>query len=127
MYDRPFHNSRKAGRHVKTYLSSKGQAGQTKIDQWRCLEGGQRVTQESLGYVADMFPQIVEAAFGQADLEKELRRLQSESGEVSEATGASSLKSGSKGLDRPQWARFWYPIVLLNLEVKKGLPLKRVE
>lgn len=44
LYHKPFDNFRKAGRHVKTYLPSKGPVGQALIDQWLCLEGGQRFT-----------------------------------------------------------------------------------
>lgn len=124
LYHKPFNNFRKAGRHVKTYLPSKGQVGQALIDQWLCLEDGLRFTQEILGYVADMFPQIVEAAYSQEKVENEMRRLQSESGEESDAL---TSETASKRPDKSQWARFWYPTVLLNLEVKKALPPDGVE
>lgn len=63
---------------------------------------------ESLGYVADMFPQIVEA----------YREDEAEEA----ASGLSVTRSNSTGL-----GHFWYPTLLLNLEIKKALPPEGVE
>lgn len=103
LHQKPFDNFRKAGRHVKTYLPSKGQVGKALIDQWLCLKDGQRFTQESLGYVADMFPQIVETAYEQEELKRDMNRLQSESGEVLDAPKS---EANSSGLDKSHWATF---------------------
>ena len=55
---------------------------------------------ESLGYVADMFPQIVEA--------------------YRDDPAANSA-------DGKKWPSFWYPTILLNLEIKKVFPPEGVE
>ena len=124
LHHKPFSSFRKAGQHVRTYLPRDGQVGQALIDQWLCLENEQRFTSESLGYVADMFPQIVEAAYGPEDLEREGRKVRSGSGQSPDAPTPSVAFKGS---GKSQWAEFWYPTVLLNLEFKKALPLEGVE
>ncbi len=85
----------------------------------------ERFTQESLGYVADIFPQIIETAYGQGDLEREMKKAPADQGvrDMGSWTSASSRK-GSK---QSQWARFWYPTVVLNLDIKKALPLEGAE
>ena len=92
---------------------------------------GERFTQESLGYVVDSFPQLVETADTSGDLREEMVRLQmgGSSKEVAklEHAGRSGSETAAGNLARSQWAQFWYPTVLLNMEVKKALPSEGVE
>lgn len=120
----PFPNFRKAGLHVKTYLPRKGQVKNSIVDEWLCFSrDGERFTQESLGYVADMFPQIVDGGYSAAEVEAGLRGEQ-----------ASSQMGGDGGVDmeknkakKDQAATFWYPTILLNLDVKRALPEEGAE
>jgi hypothetical protein len=98
----PFASFRKASSQVRFFFPRDGQPGKSIIDQWICLRNGSKFTNESLGYVADMFPQVVE---GYRDDE--------------DPYGVA----GSKGAgSKPAGARYWYPTVVLNLDVKKALP-----
>ena len=119
---------RKAGSHVKTYLPRNGQVGQALIDQWLRFENGDPFTQEAIGYLADTFPQIMESANGQEDLEKEMQQLRT--GPTSRDAALHTVnvpeRSGA-GLKRSQWAQFWYPTVLLNLDIKKVLPPEGIQ
>ena len=125
LHPKPFASFRKASQHVKTYLPRKPVA-QALVDEWICFEkAGERFTNESLGYVVDCFPQIVER-YSPEELEKataqEAAPLNSQS-----PSKPSSNSTGKVKLERSQWARFWYPTILLNLEVKKALPPEGVE
>lgn len=75
------------------------------------FEGDQCFTQESLGYVADTFPHIVET--GQA--EEQL------------TSGQAKLPGAQDDQTTNVTARFWYPTVLLNLDIKQLLPTSGVE
>ena len=122
--EKKFTKFRKAGSHVKTYLLRQGQVGQALIDQWLCFENGERFTQEALGYLVDTFPQIMESANGQGDLAKEMRLLQARSASVSDVQESEATGTG---LDKSQWAHFWYPTVTLTMDIKKALPGEGVE
>ena len=60
-------------------------------DEWLCFSDGSSFTNTSIGFVADMFPQIIE-----------------------------SYRDQSQG-------PFWYPTLLLNLDIKKSLPPQGVK
>ena len=124
--EKKFSKFRKAGGHVKTYLPRQGQVGQALIDQWLSFENGEPFTQEALGYLVDTFPQIMESANGQEDLENEMKELQAQS---SGALGCEAERPGESraALDKAQWAHFWYPTVTLNMDIKKLLPSEGVE
>ena len=129
LFQKPFPEFRKAGQHVRTHLprddgsSVMQPRGQTVLDQWICFEMvGERFTQETLGYVADMFPQIVETVYRQGDLESALTR-----NSEAEAEDSKSSKSTSGESDKAQWAKFWFPTVVLNIEFQKALPPEGVE
>lgn len=132
LHHKPFQNFRKAGQHgtcfrFYCFLPRKGQVGPALVDQWLCLEGPERFTQESLGYVADMFPQIMETAYGQEDLEREMKKLQTDACD-SPRDGESCTPASSRKIPKQsQWARFWYPTVVLNIDIKKALPLEGAE
>ena len=82
----PFSKFRKASQKVKWHFPRDGQALQNIADEWLCFSDGTNFNNSSIGFVADMFPQIVEA-----------------------------YRDQSQG-------PFWYPTLLLNLDVKKSLP-----
>ena len=89
------------------------------MDEWLCFsKPGERFTQESLGYVADTFPQIVENYFTEA----EVRASLSDNAEDTESSSQETLAQQMK-----QAATFWYPTLLLNLEIKKALPSEGAE
>ncbi|KAL8789848.1 MAG: hypothetical protein Q9213_000916 [Squamulea squamosa] len=95
---------RKAARRTEFYLPRQGQLAPAMADEWLGLSSGKRFTQNSLGFVVDQFPQIVEVYPG-TDPSVPLMEKKEET--------MTQLK--------------WYPTVLLNLEVKKALPEEGVE
>ena len=74
---------------------------------------------ESLGYVADTFPQIVEAY---RDKDDDALRSTRSSTNDSQTNDMSHTE-----LPKKHWAQFWYPTLLLNLDVKKVLPPEGIE
>lgn len=93
MTKKPFGQFRKVMNRVRMYLPQRGQATTSLCDEWLRFESGERFTNESVGLVSDLWPQIIEA----------FRR------------------------DEKNSAPFWYPTLLLNLDVKKSLPEEGVE
>lgn len=83
-------------------------------DEWICLKDGGRFTQESLGFVADQFPQVVEIYPGTDPPPPP---------PPSSASPSDSASGGGKEKLKPNW----YPTILLNLDVKKALPVEGVE
>lgn len=87
----PFAKFRKASRQVKFHFPRNGKVLPNTADEWLCFRDGSNFTNSSIGFVADMFPQIVE-----------------------------SYRDHSQG-------PYWYPTLLLNLDVKKTLPPEGVK
>lgn len=85
-----------------------GQRAKSVMDKWVRLASGERFTAASLGYVSDCWPYVVEA-----------HRPSRREAEDREGRGES--------LPFPPGGRFWYPTVVLNLEVKKKLPEEGLE
>lgn len=52
---RPFADFRKAIQRVRIFLPRKGQPAFSASDNWMCLTNGENFTNESVGFVADMF------------------------------------------------------------------------
>ncbi|MCJ1474682.1 hypothetical protein MMC13_003342 [Lambiella insularis] len=94
----PFLEFRKASARVDFYLPRNGQLEKSIIDEWIRFASGELFTMGSLGYVADMFPQIIE-----------------------------SYRETLPSTEKHQWGRLWYPTILLNLEMKKLLPPEGVQ
>ncbi|KAI9670355.1 MAG: hypothetical protein M1817_004398 [Caeruleum heppii] len=92
----PFPEFRKASQKVDFYFPRQGQHDRSMVDEWIRFGNGEKFTNESLGYVADMWPQIGE-----------------------------NYRDLSSGKDSK--SPFWYPTVVLNLDVKKALPEEGVE
>lgn len=57
----PFAEFRKASNNVQFYIPRSGQLKKGLSDQWFRFSNGDRFTMESLGFVADLFEQVVEA------------------------------------------------------------------
>lgn len=107
---RPFASFRKAMKQVRFMLPSSGQHVQSANDEWMCFtDPTERFTNESLGFVCDMFTQLVES------------HLEVEAGASWDQTGAEKQE------ERRKKAAYWYPTVLLNLDVKKALPAEGVK
>ncbi|KAI9701418.1 MAG: hypothetical protein M1820_006509 [Bogoriella megaspora] len=101
----PFWEFRKASNRVRFFFPRQGQLGRGIVDEWMCLRSGERFTQDSIGFVTDMWPQILETYSDKGDpydVNKETRTT-------------------------PTTGTMWYPTLLLNLDVKKVLPPEGVE
>ncbi|KAF1845673.1 uncharacterized protein K460DRAFT_312301 [Cucurbitaria berberidis CBS 394.84] len=87
----PYAKFRKATAKVVFHFPRDGQKALSTADEWLCWSDGTNFTNSSIGFVADMFPQIVE-----------------------------SFRYEGQG-------PFWYPTLLLNLDIKKSLPQEGVK
>lgn len=87
----PYAKFRKASTKVTFHFPRDGPGARAIADEWLCFADGTNFTNTSIGFVADMFPQIVE-----------------------------SFRTKEQG-------PFWYPTLLLNLDVKKSLPPEGVK
>ncbi|KAK8046623.1 hypothetical protein PG996_014687 [Apiospora saccharicola] len=100
---KPFPEFRKVIQQMRIYLPRGGRhAADSLCDEWiRFADPAQRFTDASLGLVSDLWPQVIESlvAARQAPVDKKRQPL----------------------------AKFWYPTLLLNLDIKKTLPAEGVE
>ena len=111
----PTADFRKATTHLRSWFPRAGQPSPTHLNMWYCFkDSNSRFTNESLGFVCDAFPQVMEYfLLGGVDsysLEFEQKHSQAEQKRII-----------------GQHASMWYPTVLLNLEVKKALPAEGVK
>jgi hypothetical protein len=104
----PFAKFRKAATKVVTYVPRRGQAARSLADEWLCFKNGERFSAVSLGLVCDMWPMVVEAYR-----------------ELPIPLDASASSSNPGAMRRR--VTYWYPTLLLNLEIKKILPPDGVE
>ncbi|KAK4540282.1 hypothetical protein LTR36_009594 [Oleoguttula mirabilis] len=110
----PFADFRKVTTQIRTWFPRRGQHSPAIVDQWLCLEDpSDRFTNESLGFVADVFPQIIESYM--------MDGLDSYSVDFEKKHSQDEQKRLMKGS-----AKMWYPTLLLNLDVKKALPAEGV-
>ncbi|KAJ9626351.1 hypothetical protein H2203_003983 [Taxawa tesnikishii (nom. ined.)] len=107
----PYAGFRKASRNVRFFFPKEGQLLRSLNDQWICMGTGEKFTNDSLGFVADMFPQVIESY-----------RNGSDPYSVGKEESSTEEDKKKRGM-----AKFWYPTVLLNLDVKKALPEEGVE
>jgi hypothetical protein len=111
----PFSDFRKATLNVRSWFPRAGQPASGVIDEWLSLKNGENWTNESLGSVVDTFPQVIETyVLGDDPYSID-----------NEASAASSKDSEKK--KKSTGVGFWYPTVLLNLDVKKALPKEGVK
>lgn len=97
----PFAAFRKASQKVTFHFPRVTQVRGI-VDEWLCFASGERFTNASLGYVADMFPSPVETIVGDTnpyDFSQEENRVEFE-----------------RRIQR------WYPTLVFNLDIKKRLP-----
>ncbi|KAJ8611906.1 hypothetical protein MRB53_037702 [Persea americana] len=106
-------NFRKAPGNTRFFFPRAGQAHPSIVDQWICMKNGENWTNTSLGYVADAFPQVVEVYAHQPvdvysiALEKSM-----------------SVEEQEKTYKNPG---YWFPTLVLNLDIKKALPEEGVK
>jgi hypothetical protein len=104
----PFEHFRKASTKVWFHFPRKGQAMRSIGDEWICFRNGEKFTSASLGYLADTWPMPVE-------------QFREEQNPYDVAAGTDAKGAAKKP------AVYWYPTVLLNLDIKKALPEEGVE
>lgn len=107
----PFSDFRKATLNVRSWFPRAGQPAPGVIDEWLSLKNGENWTNESLGSVVDTFPQVIET-YVLGDDPYSIDNEQS---------------PASKGGKEAKQVGFWYPTVLLNMDVKKALPKEGVK
>ena len=95
----PFASFRKASTKIQFHFPRKGQLHRGIGDEWIRLTSGEMITNETLGFIADMFQLPVEA--------------------LREREDANDTKN--------KLGAYWYPTVLLNIDFKKALPEEGVE
>jgi hypothetical protein len=103
----PFAAFRKATRKTMFHFPREGQRKRSTADEWVKLSTGEKWTNASIGYLSDMWPMPVEAFIAKVN-----------------PYDVKNQKVGKEAL-RP--AKFWYPTLLLNLDMKKSLPEEGVE
>lgn len=89
------------------YFPRHGQRKRSSAEEWIRLDNGEKWTNTSLGYVCDMWPMPVEAFLHDQN-----------------PYDVSTIEGGK---DKLKPAKFWYPTLLLNLDVKKVLPEEGIE
>lgn len=106
----PSTNFRQATKKVRWFFPRAGQVSRNTTDQWICQPDGAKFTNESLGYVVDAFPQLIE------------QYRYSGNPYAIGALGEQAMKE-LKAENKPMW----YPTVLLNIDFKKPLPAEGAE
>ncbi|OBT48745.1 hypothetical protein VE00_00823 [Pseudogymnoascus sp. WSF 3629] len=101
----PFASFRKAVTKLQFNFPRAGQPHISIGDEWVRMNTGEKITNQSLGFIADMFPMPVESF-----RERENRYDSKDPEEAKKPLGI-----------------YWYPTVLLNIEFKKLLPEGGVE
>ena len=98
---------RKASANMDFYVPRRDPADLSYVDQWLRFKNGEQFTMESLGMLCDMFLQVVEGYRERLDFIPQISN--------------SSLNRNTEMVPQ-RLGIFWYPTILLNLEVKKVLP-----
>ncbi|EFR01841.1 hypothetical protein MGYG_04840 [Nannizzia gypsea CBS 118893] len=114
-----FASMRKASRHVEFYTpTAPAMVSSGFVEQWaRFAPYGkvERWTDETLGFLADTFPTMLES-FDDKPWDKRPKEVKEK----------EKYAVGKDGKLSPK-GKFWYPTILLNLDVKKKLPAEGVE
>ncbi|KAI0866293.1 thioesterase-like superfamily-domain-containing protein [Xylaria cubensis] len=105
--DLPYPKLRKAVNRIRMHIPRNGQKQPNVIDEWVRLESGERIPMEGLGFVSDMWPQMIEGlVIKQQEMDGEAQNAKKSAGDL-------------------PW--LWYPTLVLNLDIKKALPPEGVE
>lgn len=107
----PFAGFRQATKKTQFYYPRRGQEHPRTADEWIRFRNGERWTNATLGYVADMWLMPIESFIARES--------------AGGAGGAGAIEGGQAVKKRT--ANFWYPTVSLNLDIKKPLPEDGVE
>lgn len=105
----PFAKFRKSSSRMRWFFPRQGQRFKSISDEWIGWSTGQKMTQDALGFACDNFPLVVESYVKD-------RPYDVKHGEEAEHNAAEM---------KP--ARFWYPTLLLNLDIVKRLPDEGVD
>ena len=117
----PYSSFRVASTHIAFHFPRNGQPDPSIADQWiRFRNPSERFTNTSLGYVVDMFPQLTEVM---RTWPEDPYSIAAEEAQNSASSSSDTVVQKKKA---PQ-AQFWYPTLLLNLDVKRRLPDEGVE
>lgn len=118
----PFPEFRKASQNVRFFFprhDGQPHKGSSIVDEWIALQSGEKFTNVSLGMVVDMFPQIIE------------RFRDNEAGSYAvapkEKENSPPTTDTEAGLRKKGMAKFWYPTLLLNVDIKKALPEEGID
>ncbi|KAK5100724.1 hypothetical protein LTR70_001375 [Exophiala xenobiotica] len=119
----PFADFRRAGRHMAMHLvrpdKRPSHFPKAMIDQWVLFQPQGREgrhTNNALGYIVDIFPQILER-YVNAEMEEAC---------LGQDLSAEEAEALIKNRAQPN-AKYWYPTLNLNLDVKKLLPEEGVK
>ena len=103
---------RRALHNMEYYFPRAGQQQKSVVDAWlRLAEPGARFDNASLGYVADSWPYVVEAYRGAGG---------AVAGGVGDGEGRNAVAVRQDDV-------FWFPTVVMNMDVKKALPTRGIE
>ncbi|KAI9757117.1 MAG: Geranylgeranyl transferase type-1 subunit beta [Chaenotheca gracillima] len=108
----PFANFRKATQRIKFHFPKAGPPHRSIGDEWITFQSGEKFTNESLGMVSDTWPQLIENY-------REISPYDIQGKPMDQATNGPPII--------PSGATYWFPTLLLNLDVKKALPPGGVE
>ncbi|KAH0536323.1 hypothetical protein FGG08_006796 [Glutinoglossum americanum] len=100
-------NFRKAYTKVTPWLPRQGQHHQSMADEWVAFSTGERFTNESLGFICDMWPAPVDFF------------RSSNAAHIKDRRPPKTVLSEN--------SVHWYPTLVLNLDIKKALPAEGVE
>ncbi|KAI1485285.1 thioesterase-like superfamily-domain-containing protein, partial [Biscogniauxia mediterranea] len=123
--ERPFAEFRGAMGRLRMFVPrARARRPRHVVEEWVRFASGERFTNESVGFVSDAWPQLLEEGWGadpppaaveggKEGKEKEKQQQQEEDGKAVR--------------ERQRKAWHWYPTLVLNLDVKKALPPEGVE
>ncbi|KAI0426117.1 thioesterase-like superfamily-domain-containing protein [Xylaria sp. FL1042] len=112
---KPHPKLRKAVNRIEMYIPRNGQVQPNVIDEWMRFESGERFPMEGIGFVSDMWPQMIEGL---------VVRQQEAEGKKPQPQ-PQPQPTGNNGDGDLPW--LWYPTLTLNLDIKKALPPEGVE
>ncbi|KAH9903993.1 thioesterase-like superfamily-domain-containing protein [Xylariomycetidae sp. FL2044] len=115
---RPFPHIRKAMNRLDVFIPRHGQAMPSLCDEWVRFASGEKMTNISVGFVCDMWPQVIEAMIRQQQKQQQKQQQQQDQDEGEEGRPPAEEKGPRAN---------WYPTMTLNLDVKKRLPPGGVE